>query len=133
MEPRSYQRSKHALRHYRMIKVIISAKWCESIKSATDDNVADPLTRCSPRANLSTIYSQWVLDTLVIGSRSSGRLLEICPRAIVMNYNSSICKSLFKLIKGISSLYCVVFNYICLLILNNLMKSLISITVWMQS
>ena len=79
-----------------MIKVIISVKSCESIKSATDDNVADPLTRCSLRVNSSTIKSQWVLDTWVISSRSSGRLLEICPRALVVNYNSCICKLLFN-------------------------------------
>ena len=60
-------------------------------------------------------------------------MLEICPRAIVMNYNSCICTSLFKLIKGISSFYCAMFNYMCLLILNNLMKFLISVIVWMQS
>ena len=45
MEPRSHQRSKHILKRCRMIKVIISAKGCESIKSAIDDNVADPLTK----------------------------------------------------------------------------------------
>ena len=55
MEPQSHQRSKHILRRYRMIKVIISAKRCESIKSATDDNVADHLIRCSPRENSSII------------------------------------------------------------------------------
>ena len=49
MEPRSHQRSKHILRRCKMIKVIISAKGCESIKSATDDNVADPLTKVLPQ------------------------------------------------------------------------------------
>ena len=50
MEPQSHQRSKHILRRCRMIKVIISAKGCESTENATDDNVAEPHTRCSPRA-----------------------------------------------------------------------------------
>ena len=50
MEPQSHQRSKHILRRCRMIKVIISVKWCESKKNATDDNVAEPLIRCYARA-----------------------------------------------------------------------------------
>ena len=50
MEPESHQRSKHILKCCRIIKVITSTKRCENIKSATDDNVAHLLTRCSPRA-----------------------------------------------------------------------------------
>ncbi len=45
MEPQSHQRSKHILKRCKMINVIISAKGCENIKSATDDNVANPLTK----------------------------------------------------------------------------------------
>ena len=45
MEPQSHQRSKHILKRCRLIKVIISTKWCESIKSAIDDNVECPLTK----------------------------------------------------------------------------------------
>ena len=55
MKPQSHQRSKHILRRCKMIKVIISAKGCESIKSATDDNVVDPLTRRCPKENSSTM------------------------------------------------------------------------------
>ena len=83
-EPRSHQWYKHVLRRYHLIREIVARNDVKIERVSIDDNVADPLMRCSTRANSSTIWSQWILDTWVIASRLSGRLLGICHRAIVV-------------------------------------------------
>lgn len=49
-EPRSHQRSKHILRRYHLLREIVERGDVKICKVATDDNVADPLTKPLPQA-----------------------------------------------------------------------------------
>ena len=49
-EPRSYQRSKHILRRFHLIREIIDRGDVKICRVCTDDNVADPLTKPLPQS-----------------------------------------------------------------------------------
>ena len=48
-EPRSHKKSKHALRHYHLVREIINQGHVKVCKVHTDQNVADPLTKPLPQ------------------------------------------------------------------------------------
>ena len=81
----------------------------------TDDNVADPHTKVLSQSKFEHyLESMGIRYVGVIGSRSSGRLLEICPRAIVVITIIHVYVIFKTINKSIYSLYYAMFNYMCL-------------------
>ena len=77
-------RSKHVSRKYHLIRQFVGEGQIRLCKVHTDMNVSDLLTKTLSLAkhvqHREAMCVKLLLQTIIIDSSASGRLLEICPR-----------------------------------------------------
>ncbi|KAL0449037.1 UNVERIFIED_CONTAM: Secreted RxLR effector protein [Sesamum latifolium] len=74
-EPRSHHRSKHILRRYHLLREMVSRGECRIDRVSSAENTVDPLTKPMSQVAHTQHLDKMGLSQLVIGFRSSGRLL----------------------------------------------------------
>ncbi|KAL0412061.1 UNVERIFIED_CONTAM: Retrovirus-related Pol polyprotein from transposon TNT 1-94 [Sesamum latifolium] len=74
-EPRSHPHSKHILRRYHLIREMVSRGDCKTDRVSLAENTADPLTKPMLQVAHTQHLDKMGLRSMVIGFRSSGRLL----------------------------------------------------------
>ncbi|KAL0457809.1 UNVERIFIED_CONTAM: Copia protein [Sesamum latifolium] len=74
-KPRSHHRSKHILRRYLLLKEMVSRGDCRMDRVSSAENTADPLTKSMSQIAHTQHLDKMGLRSMVIGFRSSGRLL----------------------------------------------------------
>ncbi|KAL0433599.1 UNVERIFIED_CONTAM: Retrovirus-related Pol polyprotein from transposon RE1 [Sesamum latifolium] len=74
-ELRSHHHSKHILRRYHLLREMVSRGDCRMDRVSSAENTADPLTKPMSQIAHTQHLDKMGLRSMVIGFRSSGRLL----------------------------------------------------------